>query len=193
MNAIAVILYEDKRGPEKEFGLHALVLSCVADAMGVNMFTLKDKLDGRPMNGVTNVLQSCRSDVRRLGTRGQKVFAVIDDDRIRQHVPGVDPRTSEDAVIRAIKSSSDAPAQLEVFLLKKNTETVIEAAKHCDDGLPDAAVQQALRKNMAQRDRILNNVARAGNRAIRDCILDRVPVLGKLVEALLALVRAVPT
>jgi len=33
---------------------------------------------------VTNLLKSCRNDVRRLGPAGQAVFAVIDDDQIRK-------------------------------------------------------------------------------------------------------------
>jgi hypothetical protein len=42
-----VILYEDNRGAEKGFGLHALVMACVADDLGVEMFTLTKKLDAR--------------------------------------------------------------------------------------------------------------------------------------------------
>jgi hypothetical protein len=179
----AVILYEDARGPEKGFGLHALVLACVADELGAEMFSLAKRLDGRPLNGVTNLLQSCRR-TSLLAPRGQKVFAVIDEDHVRDHLPGMDPRAEEEVVVRAIKGQSDAPMQLEIILLKKNTETVIEAAKHCDDRLPAAAVEQALRKHLAQRDRILNNVARAGSRAVRDCIRAKVPALERLVTSL---------
>lgn len=193
MNPVAVILYEDNRGPEKGFGLHALVLACVADDLDVEMFTLTKKLDGRPMNGVANLVRSCRRDVHRLAPQGQKVFALIDDDRIRDHLTGVDVRAEEEGVARTIKSQSDAPAQLEVFLLKKNTETVIEAAKLCDQSLPDDAVAQALRKNLAQRDRLLHNVARAGGRAVRDCIRSKIPALHWLVAALGAVVAASPS
>src|SRR5262249_6742152 len=100
---------------------------------------------------------------------------------------------ADEVVVQAIKAQSDAPAQLEVLLLKKNTETVIEAAKRCDDTLPDASVQEALRKNMAQRDRLLNNVARAASPAVRRCILDGIPAPRKLVDALVAVVAAQPT
>lgn len=184
-----MILYEDNRGAEKGFGLHALVVACVADDLGVEMFALTKKLDGRPMNGVANIVRSCRRDIHRIAPQGQTVFALIDDDRIRDHLPGVDVRAEEDTVVRAIKGQSDAPAQLEVFLLKKNTETVIEAARRCDPTLADDAVEQALRKNLAQRDRIFNNVARTG-RAVRDCIRANVPALHRLVIALCAVVAA---
>ena len=192
MNPLAVILYEDNRGAEKGFGLHALVLACVADELGVEMFTLARKLDGRPMNGVANLVRSCRRDIHRIAPHGQMVFALIDDDRVRDHLPGVDVPAGGEIVARAIKSQSDAPEQLEVFLLVKNTETVIEAAKECDRSLPDDAVAQALAKNLAQRDRILNNVARTGIRAVRDCIRGKVPALHQLVAALSAVVAASP-
>ncbi|MEP7122983.1 MAG: hypothetical protein ABJE95_18795 [Byssovorax sp.] len=193
MSPVAVILYEDNGGPVKGFGLHALVVACVADELGVEVFALAGKLDGRPMNGAANIVRSCKRDIHRLGPQGQTVFALIDDDRIRDHVKGVDARTAEDVVVRAIKSQSDAPAQLEVFLLKKNTETVIEAAKECDRSLPDDAVAQALAKNLAQRDRLLNNVAYSGVRAVRDCIRGKIPALHRLVTALSAVVAASPT
>jgi hypothetical protein len=41
--------------------------------------------------------------------------------------------------LSAINGLSDAPAQIEVFLLEKDTETFIEAAKHCEPGVSDDA------------------------------------------------------
>ena len=38
MSSAAVILYEDQRGPQKQFGLHDLVLACVADELGCDVF-----------------------------------------------------------------------------------------------------------------------------------------------------------
>jgi hypothetical protein len=192
VNPVAVILYEDNGGATKGFGLHALVVACVADELGVEVFTLARKLDGRPMNGVANLVRSCRRDIHRIAPQGQKVFALIDDDRVRDHLPGIDARAEGEIVARAIKSQSDAPEQLDVFLLVKNTETVIEAAKACDRSLSDDAVAQALAKNLAQRDRILNNVAWSGIRAVRDCIRGKVPALHQLVTALSAVVAASP-
>lgn len=57
----------------KGFGLHALVLACVADDLGVEMFTLASKLDGRPMKGVANLVRSCRRDIHRIAPHGQTV------------------------------------------------------------------------------------------------------------------------
>lgn len=192
MSAIAVILYEDRRGPQREFGLHNLVIACVADELGGDVFSLglASKLDGRPMKGVNNLLKSCRQDVRRLGPRGQRVFALIDDDEIRTQLKheGV-PRSADEAVvIQAIKAPGRcvAPEQLEVLLLKDNTETVIEAARDCG---ADVSVERALQKDINARDRVFNHVAWSSARVIRDCIRRKVNAIERLVLALAAAVR----
>lgn len=191
MTPLAVILYEDRRGPEKEFGLHNLVLACVADDAGEDHFTLRRKLDGRPMKGVQNLLRSCRRDIRRLSPKGQPVFALIDDDAIRQQLKheGVAESVEDAAVVRAIKEKCDAPERLFVFLLKENTETVLEAAKLCDEGLPKALIEQGLQKDINARDAILNRVAWRPDRSVRDCIRQRVQAIREMAEALTALVR----
>jgi len=188
MTTVAVILYEDQRGKEKEFGLHNLVVACVADDLGKDVFTLCRAFEAHPTKGVSNLLRSCRQDVHRLGARGQRVFALIDADKIREQLrhEGVPASADDDAVVRAIKAEGRcvAPDQLEVVLLKENTETVIQAAKLCDKELPDAAVEQALRKDVNARDRILNNVAYGKGRAVRDCIRGKVPAIQALAGAL---------
>jgi hypothetical protein len=193
VSAVAVILYEDQRGPQREFGLHNLILVCVADELGGDVFSLGlgTKLDGRPMKGVNNVLKSCRKDVQRLSPRGQRVFALIDADEIRTHLKheGLLPNADDAAVIRAIKAPGKcvAPDQLEVILLKENTETIIETVRICGAGV---SVDLALQKDINARDRVLNHVAWASGRAVRDCIRGRVAALDKLVVELSALVRA---
>jgi hypothetical protein len=153
VSLIAVILYEDQRGPQKQFALHDLVLACVADELGadVHVLDLQKKLSGRPMKGVGTLLSSCRRDVCRLGPQGQRVFALIDNDRIRDQLrhEGVTAAASADQVIQAIKAPGKcvAPDQLEVILLEENTETLIKAAAECDPEIPAAAVTQALRKD----------------------------------------------
>lgn len=193
MSPLVVILYEDRRGPQREFGLHNLVLACVADELGGDVYSLDlaSKLDGRPMKGVSNLLKSCRRDVRRLGPRGQRVFALVDDDEIRTQLKheGV-PRNADDvAVIDAIKAPGKcvAPEQLEVILLKENTETVIEAVRDCGAGV---SVERALQKDINARDQVLNHVAWLSTRSIRDCIRRKVHALERLVTALAVLVRA---
>lgn len=186
MSPLLLILYEDKRGPEKEFGLHNFVLACIADELGADVYTLKlhQKISGRPMKGVNKVLASCRKDIHRLGPQGQPVFALIDDDVIREHLrhEGVAADAEDRVVIEAIKAKCVAPDKLEVILLKDNTETVIEAAGRCDGSIPKAAVQQALQKDPMARDRVLNRLAWAHGRAERDCVRAAVPALQSLVE-----------
>ena len=192
MNPVAFILYEDQRGPVTGFGLHKLVLACIADDLNVEWYTLEKIVEGRPMKGVSKVLQSCYREVRRIALRGQRVFALIDNDHVRDHLPGLDARADEPSVVRAIKDNSDASAQLEVVLLDKNTETVLEAAQLCDPALPDDAIRAALRKHPAQRDRIFHQVAR-GSRSVRMCIRTKIPALEQLVQHLAPLAREVVT
>lgn len=194
MNAVVVILYEDQRGPTKEFGLHNLVTACVSDLLGKTLqdHTFRQLLDGRPMKGVDKVLRSCRSEVPRLAPQGQTVFVLVDDDQVRRRLRGEGISESAPAsdVVQAIKARSSKPDQLEVVLLEKNLETVLEAAGECDKDLSQPLLVDALRKAPAARDRILNTVAWRGDRAARDCILGRVPSLRRFVQALADVVRS---
>lgn len=190
MTSLAVILYEDRRGPEKEFGLHNLVVACVVDDAGGDRFAMRRKLDGRPMKGVQPLLRSCRRDIRRLSARGQPVFALIDEDAIREQLrhEGVEPDADDAAITRAIKAKCEQPDRLHVFLLRENTETVIDAAGRCDQGLrSEAILQKALLKDLNARDAVLNRVAYAPDRAVRDCIRQHVPAIRSMVSVLVAL------
>lgn len=190
MTPVAIILYEDQRGPVTGFGLHTLVLACIADDLNVERYALEKIVEGRPMKGVSKILQSCYREVRRIASRGQRVFALIDNDHVRDHLPGLDARADEPSVVCAIKDKSDAPTQLEVVLLDKNTETVLEAARLCDPALPDDAIREALRKHPEQRDRIFHHLAR-GSRSVRTCIRTKIPALERLVQHLAPLAREV--
>lgn len=190
MSSVAVILYEDRRGPETEFGLHNLVSACVADDAGGSLFAMRRKLDGRPMKGVQSLLRSCRTNIRRLSAKGQPVFALIDADKIREQLmhEGVAPDADDAAVTRAIKARCEEPEKLHVFLLRENTETVIDAAGRCDQGLrSEPILQKALLKDLNARDAVLNRVAWDPDRAVRDCVRQHVPALRSMVSALVAL------
>lgn len=192
MISLAVILYEDRRGPEKEFGLHNLVVACVVDDAGGDWFDLRKKLDGRPMKGAQNLLRSCRKDILRLSPRGQMVLALIDNDAIREQLrhEGVRDDADDDEIVRVIKAACDAPERLHIFLLKENTETVIEAAGLCDQALRrEALLTRALQKDINARDVVLNRVAWAPDRAVRDCVRRHVPALHSMVTTLTNLVR----
>jgi hypothetical protein len=187
---LAVILYEDQRGPEKEFGLHNLVVACVVDDAGGDWFATRRMLDGRPMKGVQSLLRSCRSNIRRLSAKGQPVFALIDADAIREQLrhEGVAADADDAAITRAIKAKCEEPEKLHVFLLRENTETVIDAAGRCDQGLrAEAILQKALLKDLNARDAVLNRVAWAPDRSVRDCVRQHVPALRSMVSTLVAL------
>lgn len=188
MTGIAIILYEDERGPTKEFGLHHLVMACVADELDLDLYKAKEYADPRPMKGVNKLLQACWRDVRKIAARGQQVVALIDADHIRDNIPGMDVHKTDEEVIGEIRKRSDAPEQLEVILLHKNAESVIEAARDCDRMIPPETVARALDKNLIQRDRIFHNVARS-TRDIRDCIRARIPALEQLVQVVVRLVQ----
>lgn len=193
MTPLAIILYEDRRGPEKEFGLHNLVVACVVDDAKGDRFALRRQLDGRPMKGVQNLLRSCRRDIRRLGPRGQPVFALIDADAIREQLTheGVSGDADDASIIRAVKAKCEAPEQLHVFLLHENTETVIRAAGLCDQGLREETVlRQALEKDLNARDVVLNRLAWYPDRGVRDCVRRHVTALDAIVVELTRAARA---
>lgn len=188
MKSLAIILYEDQRGPTKEFALHDVVMACVADELGVTVVEARRMAEGRPMKGVSNVLQTCRRDIRKLAARGQRVFAVIDNDHIREQLPGVDPRADDATVIRAIREDCNCPEQLEVILLHKNIESVIEAARDCGAESSAETVALALRKHLMQRDLVFRGVA-WGRPEVRACIRGKMPALERLVGLLVRLAR----
>ncbi|WP_437330320.1 hypothetical protein [Sorangium sp. So ce381] len=76
-----------------------------------------------------------------------------------------------------------------MFLLKENTETVIKAAEQCDKDLARSLVAQALQKDVNARDAIFNRISWQPDRAVRDCIRQRVEAILEIVKALTALVR----
>ena len=144
MKSIAIILYEDTRGATQGFGLHDLVMACVADELGVGLVETKRMAEGRPLKGVANLLKACR-DVRRLAPRGEHIIAVIDNDQIRAQLSDMDPRADDATVIRTIREKSNCPEQLDVILLYKNTESVIEAARDCGADSSAETIALALR------------------------------------------------
>lgn len=191
MAPIAVVLYEDQATALKDFGLHNLVLACVLDEVTFDRSALGKKLSGQPMNGVDKLLTTGWKGITRLAPQGQPVFALIDEDKIRKHVK-VPPTADEDAVVQAIQSKCTGSSRFEVFLLRKNTETVIETAALCSDQIPKDAIERAIQKVPNARDRVLNIVAWGLGRAVRDCIRGKVPALDRLVKALCAVVAASP-
>ena len=176
-----VILYEDTRGPTKDFGLHKLIEACIYDIVDGQRHLLVRALEGRQSNGDSKLLRVCRQDIGDISPKGHPVVAVFDNDRIRRLL-GLARETEHTVVIDKIKHGCAAPAQLFVFLLEENMESVVEAAGLCDPSISRAMLTEALRKNLAARDVVLKEVCRGDKQTARDCVLGKVPSLQPLIQ-----------
>lgn len=184
------ILYEDQRGQRQGFGLHTLVKACVFDVINGERHRVEGALsDYRPLKGVDNVLKACRQDFDLIAADGRTLVAILDSDAIRSKLKL--PKAATDAhVEQAIRKGCQAPERLLVVLIKENTESVIEAAAACDPGIDRGRVERAVKhKELLERDAILTEISWERARALRDCVLGKVPSLQSLVELLLRLLR----
>ena len=183
------ILYEDHRGPNQGFGLHAFVKVCVFDIVDGERYRVEARLaDYRPLKGVSNVIDTCRQNID-LFADGRSVVVVIDDDRVRAHLRPPLPQTAPDVhVEREIKKDCPAPERLFIVLLKKNTESILAAAAECDPSHDRERMERAVRrKDLFARDAILSELAWERARGQRDCILGKMPSLKALVDVLVSL------
>src|SRR5262249_39883913 len=90
-----------------------------------------------------------------------------------------------------IKKNCRAPQRLFVVLIKKNTESVIEAAAVCEQSLDPAQVERAIKhKRLLDRDAIFIALSRERARPQRDCVLGRMPPLPPAVELLARILGA---
>lgn len=179
----ATLLYEDRRGPRKEFGLHKLVVACVKDRVGIEQWQLEKALDGRPMGSDWRLLCTCRDDAVDIASDGREIGALFDEDqirgRLREHGVAIAADASEHEARQAIEQFIGSDKPVRVFLLRRNMESVIRAAVDC--GVPDS---RSKRKKPAplERDLILGRAAKDKNRTLRDCILENVPTLATFVK-----------
>lgn len=184
----AVVLYEDQRGPTKEFGLHNLVASCVADRTGETVWAVKSGLPAIPKKGNGNLLKACRED-EQLAASGRKIVAVFDGDEVRPllRLPADACRT---LVRERVEEGCPFAGQLVVVLLEDNLESVIEALRRCEGAAPESARAEAERSHGSpeSRDRLLNALAYGPERrAVRDCVLREMPSHERLVTTLASL------
>ncbi|MCC6785538.1 MAG: hypothetical protein IT457_21985 [Planctomycetes bacterium] len=178
-----VVLYEDARAAAGRFGPHELLLGCVADELGRRLHDLRKEIVAIPMNGVAKLLAALTDAERwqRVAPRGAPLLALIDSDRIRDHVP---PEIREHAGVEAwIRARFSEPARLTVILLDRNLETVIAAIRDCGEAEVQL-VESALRKDLNARDRLLGKLgADSDRRALRDCVRGAVPSFERAVAA----------
>lgn len=177
---LVTILYEDSRVGSRGFGLHSLVLGCVADALSKDPFALGRVIKGIPKGGDAQLLRACRADTPHM--HGLTVIAVFDEDGIRRLLRL--PTTAAAAEVRgAIQQGCSDPARLSIVLLQPNLEAVLRAAAECDPSLEGPRLQKALAKDRLERDALLEKIAfDRSRRPTRACILEKVPSLSELVQ-----------
>ena len=162
------ILYEDARGPRTEFGLHRLVLAAVRDSDAITALPheVASALEHRCQKGIDQVLRTCREDLTYLACDGRKVAVVVDEDVIRDKLK-LPPGTALQAVKENIltRCPEQVRPQVAVFVLSRNTESVLKAAQTCVQEhraeTPSAEqFERALRKDLLARDQVLSGVAK---------------------------------
>lgn len=183
---LAKILYEDAPGADvKNFGLHVLVLRCVLERLGLpepQMYALREKLQGSPRKGVSNLLKACEDE--REARRFRRVFIVFDNDKIREDPKLALSRQACRTLVRqAIAKLSRYPDQLQVVLLEQNMESVVAAVQRCRGS------QVTGKLNPLERDALLTKTAwDVDQSSLRTRVLGEVPSLAYLVDKLAALV-----
>ena len=180
MGRPVIVLFEDSRSSATKTALDDLLISCVADTLGVeDRQALRHRLEVRMRKGNHNLLEDCRhvDDIARLG---ELVVAVFDDDRVRRLL-GLSAKASQNQVEAAIKKGCPNPAGLEVVLLHKNMETLLRTARDCQVEATDETWTGAIeRKRLNARDQILKKLA-FGAQTFRDCVRKRLPSFEQLV------------
>ena len=187
--AKVTILYEDARGQRTEFGLHRLVLAAVRDSDAITALPheVASALEHRCQKGIDQVLRTCRESLADLARDGRKVAVVVDEDVIREKLK-LPPGTALQAVKENIVTlCPDAVRpQVAVFVLSRNTESVLKAAQTCvqEQRAETPSTEQferALRKDPLARDQVLSGVAKETHVKVRRCIEKKVPALAELV------------
>lgn len=182
MPSLAVVLYEDQRGPRAGFGPHELVLACVSDRIGVSRRPLREHVfPGFPKKGNAKLLAACRDDAADLADRHRHVVAVFDDDAVRSLV-GLPSGARRRDVATAVLRRSGAPRAMTVLLLGRRMEDVVSAAQEAMGETHPAA------KRIGERDDVLGRAVAADVR-VRERILERVPAVRCLVDLLVRLWR----
>jgi len=180
------VLYEDQRGPRQGFGLHTLVKACVSDALAEQPRHLIEKAlsDYRPLKGYANLLKACREELDLISSDGCPVVAVFDNDQIRRLLK-LPANAPDERVIQEIRKGGSKPDRLFIVLLKQNLESVLHAAHECDPSMDPKRIELATgKKDLLERDALLASLTSERLRAIRDCILQKLPSFQMFVELL---------
>lgn len=166
------ILYEDERGSVRDYPLHTLVCACVADRSDRSIAEIQPLLRAVPKKGDSKLLEACRQEVERM--REATIFALFDADGLPRLLgkPGDTPLPELRAALRSLLPEG----RLQIFVLERKTETVVEAAADCLER------PRPQTKNKIDRDKLLS-IGAWGSREARTCIRERVPSFASFVDA----------
>jgi len=180
VSAVVAILYEDERGQVRDYPLHTLVVACVADALGLGSEVVSPLLRAVPKKGDSKLLKACKDEPPRM--RELNVFALFDADKLHRllKVPKDMPLPKQLAELQAQLLD---PTRPRVFLLERNTETLVDAAADC------LARPRPEAKSTLDRDKLLASAAWDLSRASRDCIRTHVPSFADFLDELTPLIR----
>ena len=181
MRAEVVILYEDEFGQVKDFALHRLVTACVADTLGRSKQDVAPLLRAVPKKGDSKLLDACLREAPRM--REANVFALFDSDNLHRLL-GLSGDTQLADQLAALRSRLPDEGRPRVFLLERNTETLVAAAADCLGREPPSG------KSKLDRDKLLASAAWDYSRASRDCIRERVASFDAFIAELTPLVQS---
>jgi hypothetical protein len=191
---LITLLYEDKgSGGPNRFGLHELILQCVADQLQaqlpdrvVTRYSLAELAVPNPKNGNGNLRREIRDRKKldRLAKAGP-IFALFDSDRIRELLDD-DESIPKDGCngdqVRSARAKIDANHdRLTIWFLHKKTETVLEAI---------GSIQPGEKPDPITRDELFIRFLRSSDAERRANILDKVPTLKRFVAKLTPEFRA---
>jgi hypothetical protein len=157
------IFYEDRRGPQNEFGFHNLICALVIKRAGIERTVYdvrKNLIHGIPLKGNANIRNRCRRDLRRLADCDQHVIAVYDEDKAAR-LAGLPGGSCRRPVCDSLVRDCEPLESLDVILLRDNIETVLGEIRDSGlTGIDDAAFDRAVRGNKhLDRDIIFNKCA----------------------------------
>lgn len=99
----------------------------------------------------------------------------MDGDRIASFM-NLSRNAADPEVIAKIKEKCPSPDRLSVVVIRKNIESLIEAARECRAGISEEQVKKAVeKKDLEERDIVFHQLAKPDRRDLRDCILRKVP------------------
>lgn len=183
----ATLLYEDQRGPTKEFGLHDLLVALTADHLEKTQEEIDRSFNCHPMKGSAKLLRSIREDADRIAPDCHMVVAVFDRDQAHRLV-GLDKAVADEAIIGAILEKCHNRDKIRVALLTQNIESVIQAIAECAPDLfgdeSGTKYVKARGKNRIERDIVLKEAAKQTNHELRRRLIEKLPSLEDIADLL---------